>query len=93
MGARLYAQSRADWHLTCLLWAPSSNVSHAIVPYQEASMVLRSKDERIRGRAYTLWEEDGALEGCADEYWRQAREQIEGELRREENGDLPDNRS
>jgi hypothetical protein len=56
-------------------------------------MVLRSKDERIRERAYTLWEEDGALEGCADEYWRQAREQIEGELRREENGDLTDNRS
>ncbi|MFP3559413.1 DUF2934 domain-containing protein, partial [Paraburkholderia sp. SIMBA_049] len=26
-----------------------------------------------------LWEKDGSLEGCADEYWQQARAQIDEE--------------
>ena len=46
------------------------------------------KDERIRKRAYALWKEDGALEGCADEYWRQAREIVEQEILLEENDDV-----
>lgn len=40
-------------------------------------------EERIRERAYLLWQQDGALEGCADEYWRQAREMVEEEIREE----------
>jgi hypothetical protein len=31
-------------------------------------------EERIRARAYELWQPDGSLEDCADEYWRMARE-------------------
>ena len=36
--------------------------------------------ERIRTRAYQLWQEDGGMEGCADEYWRQARKIVEAEI-------------
>jgi hypothetical protein len=47
-------------------------------------MIPLSKDERIRARAYELWEADGSMEGCADEYWRQAREHVEREMEAEE---------
>jgi len=36
-------------------------------------------DERIRARAYELWQQDGALEGCADEYWHTACSLVEKE--------------
>lgn len=36
--------------------------------------------ERIRARAYELWQQDGSLEGCADEYWRLARVLVEKEM-------------
>jgi hypothetical protein len=39
-----------------------------------------SIEERIRTRAYELWQADGAMEGCADEYWRHAREAVEQEI-------------
>jgi hypothetical protein len=38
-----------------------------------------SREERIRVRAYELWEKDGKPEERADEYWERARAQIEGE--------------
>jgi hypothetical protein len=37
-------------------------------------------EERIRARAYELWQQDGSLEGCADEYWRLARVLVEKEM-------------
>lgn len=37
-------------------------------------------EERIRLKAFQLWKQDGSMEGCADEYWRQAREMIEIEV-------------
>ena len=36
--------------------------------------------KRIRERAYALWLAAGAMEGCSDEYWRQAREIVEAEI-------------
>ncbi|QIE29094.1 hypothetical protein SBC1_74590 (plasmid) [Caballeronia sp. SBC1] len=36
-------------------------------------------EDRIRKLAYELWQEDGEMEGCADEYWRQARKFVEAE--------------
>ena len=39
-----------------------------------------TKEEKIRVRAYELWQQDGSLEGCADEYWQLARAQIEKEM-------------
>jgi hypothetical protein len=41
-------------------------------------------EERIRTKAYELWQEDGSMEGCADEYWRRARGLVEAELADEE---------
>ncbi|MFM0015852.1 DUF2934 domain-containing protein [Paraburkholderia sediminicola] len=39
-----------------------------------------SVEERIRARAYELWQQDGCLEGCADEYWHMARVLVEKEM-------------
>jgi hypothetical protein len=38
-----------------------------------------SQEDKIRVRAYELWQKDGSPEGRADEYWEQARAQIEDE--------------
>ena len=35
-----------------------------------------SVEERVRERAYQLWERDGSPEGHADEYWHQAWAEI-----------------
>jgi Protein of unknown function (DUF2934) len=37
------------------------------------------REERIRKRAYQLWEEDGSPEGRAEEYWHRARQLIDQE--------------
>jgi hypothetical protein len=42
-------------------------------------LVDAEREERIRKRAYELWEEDGAPEGRADEYWHRARHLIDQE--------------
>lgn len=39
--------------------------------------------QRIRAKAYSLWQEDGSMEGCADEYWRKARNIVEAEIAEE----------
>jgi hypothetical protein len=31
-------------------------------------------EQRIRERSYFLWEQDGCLDGHADQYWERARE-------------------
>jgi hypothetical protein len=36
-------------------------------------------DERIRARAYALWQAEGRPEGRAEEYWHRAQELIEDE--------------
>jgi hypothetical protein len=36
-------------------------------------------EDRIRKRAYELWESDGSPEGRADDYWSRAQAQIEAE--------------
>jgi Protein of unknown function (DUF2934) len=37
-------------------------------------------EQRIRARAYLLWEAEGRQEGMADNYWHRARELIEAEV-------------
>ncbi|TCG03266.1 hypothetical protein BZM27_49805 [Paraburkholderia steynii] len=52
-----------------------------------------SREEKIRVRAYELWERDGSPEGRADEYWEQARFQIDEEASEADgNGDDPKRR-
>jgi Protein of unknown function (DUF2934) len=36
-------------------------------------------EDRVRERAYALWERDGRREGRSDEYWQQARAEVEAE--------------
>jgi hypothetical protein len=43
-------------------------------------MSATTLEEKIRARAYELWQLDGGLEGCADEYWRAARALVENEM-------------
>src|SRR5689334_12089519 len=39
------------------------------------------RDQRIRDRAYQIWEREGRPEGRHDEHWRRAAEEIEAEAR------------
>ena len=48
---------------------------------------VRITDERVRLRAYHLWEKDGRPHGRNDEYWRLALKQIQEEAR--EPAELP----
>jgi len=36
-------------------------------------------EDRIRERAYALWEEDGRPEGRSEDYWNRARAELEAE--------------
>jgi hypothetical protein len=36
-------------------------------------------EDRVRDRAYALWEKDGRPDGRSDEYWQQARFEVEAE--------------
>jgi hypothetical protein len=36
-------------------------------------------EARVRARAYALWEKDGRPDGRSDEYWQQARSEVEAE--------------
>ena len=39
----------------------------------------KSIEDRVRQRAYALWEQDGRRSGRSDDYWRQARSEVEAE--------------
>jgi hypothetical protein len=43
--------------------------------------VKQDLEQRIRERAYLMWEMEGRPDGRADEYWHRARERIEAETR------------
>lgn len=49
-----------------------------------------STDEQIRERAYYLWEQAGEPKGTPDEYWEQARAEIEKEAPPVESGPIAD---
>jgi hypothetical protein len=36
-------------------------------------------EDRVRDRAYALWERDGRPDGRSDGYWQQARSEVEAE--------------
>lgn len=45
-------------------------------------------EQKIRQRAYELWELDGQHDGAEQEHWRQAREQLEAEIQPPGNNNL-----
>jgi hypothetical protein len=49
-----------------------------------------SREEQIRLRAYYLWEQAGDPKGMPDEYWEQARAEIEKEAPPVESGPIAD---
>ena len=50
------------------------------------SDTAKKTDERVRIRAYHLWEQDGRPLGRNDEYWTKALAEIHAEERDEEAG-------
>ncbi|HEY2606043.1 MAG TPA: DUF2934 domain-containing protein [Paraburkholderia sp.] len=47
-----------------------------------------AQEEQIRTRAYYLWEQAADPKGTPDEYWEQAREEIEKEAPPVESGPI-----
>ncbi|HEV7255623.1 MAG TPA: DUF2934 domain-containing protein [Mesorhizobium sp.] len=38
--------------------------------------MLPNLEQRIRARAHQIWEQNGCVEGCADEHWRMAEREV-----------------
>ncbi|HZZ03296.1 DUF2934 domain-containing protein [Paraburkholderia sp.] len=57
---------------------------------QEQSSQEPSQEEQIRTRAYYLWQQAGDPKGTPDEYWEQARDEIEKEAPPIESGPVTD---
>ena len=49
-----------------------------------------SQEEQIRTRAYYLWQQASDPKGTPDEYWEQARDEIENEAPPIESGPVAD---
>jgi hypothetical protein len=47
-------------------------------------------EDRVRERAYALWEMDGRPDGRSEEYWRQARSEVEAEEAESSNANTDD---
>jgi hypothetical protein len=45
---------------------------------------MSDMEERIRARAYELWEADGRPEGCEERHWHEAEAQVRAEIEAEE---------
>jgi hypothetical protein len=48
-------------------------------PYDKHDEDPAHREQRIRERAYSMWEADGRPEGRAEQYWNRAQELIEDE--------------
>lgn len=42
----------------------------------------KTREERVRERAYEIWEREGRMHGCDPEHWRRAEAEIDAEERR-----------
>lgn len=51
------------------------------MPTNMEHVMPTDRDEKIRQRAYELWEQDGAQHGRDQDYWHEAVEQIDAEER------------
>ena len=55
---------------------------HSSLSFKKENIVTEPEktiEDRVRERAYDLWERDGRPDGRADEYWQQARSEVEAE--------------
>lgn len=60
--------------------APPTEPSAAVAPGRDPSEL----NERIKRRAYELWEEEGRPSGREEEHWRRAEQEIAAEARGEQ---------
>ena len=44
----------------------------------------KTLEDRIRHRAYELWEQDGRPTGQSEKYWQQARAELEADVSRDQ---------
>jgi hypothetical protein len=44
--------------------------------YPEGNIMSDDLDEKIRGRAYTIWEEEGGEHGRDREHWARAEQEV-----------------
>jgi hypothetical protein len=65
------AQIRANQDRECRAMADQ--------PYDKHNESSAHLEQRIRERAYRMWEREGRPEGRAEEYWNRAQELIEDE--------------
>lgn len=49
---------------------------------------MHNREERIRARAYEIWQREGCPEGCEDEHWRQAEAEVDAEDSEVSSGEL-----
>jgi hypothetical protein len=49
----------------------------------------KTLEERIRHRAYELWEEAGRPPGQSEKYWQQARAELEADILRDQQAPHP----
>ena len=77
---RIRRVNRTERHTYC---GYSGNTIH-----RDRNMTNEALENRIRERAYRLWELDGRPEGKAEDYWTRARHLIEAEVREHGGGDL-----
>jgi hypothetical protein len=52
-----------------------NDTPHHDTPHMDEAHA-RERDQRIRERAYTMWEAEGCPEGCADAHWDKATELV-----------------
>ena len=50
---------------------------------------VKKTDERVRIRAYHLWERDGRPHGRNDDYWMKALAEVQAEEKEEAGGSAP----
>ena len=51
----------------------------------------KTLEERIRHRAYELWEQAGRPPGQSEKYWQQARVELEADVSRDQQAPIPAN--
>ncbi|MGP0001577.1 MAG: DUF2934 domain-containing protein [Acetobacteraceae bacterium] len=76
---------RPAWHTIILSprWFDKKQKLHSRRGIANKGKIMAEQEkaieDRVRERAYALWEEDGRPDGRSDEYWQQARSEVEAE--------------
>lgn len=79
-GASPASSGKEERHQTAREQAPTEQERQsATVPPAEGNRGESDREERIRRRAYQLWEDGGRQEGGAEEHWHRAAQDLDRE--------------